>query len=196
MWADQFQVLSNPLDNEVTWFASGSLPTLLRSSTSDNFYSKTRLSVAAIDMYCNSGRLHVQTRLRVLALWPRNRDSIAAADGVFLFSKTLRPTLQSTQPYIHLVLGTLTPDVKWAGCEADHIVARLKNSWICTSAPRVPSWLASLYNYVSLLTSFFPLYEPIPESLYPQKRCSFHIVFSHVLAKNFLYVQPYLCTWT
>jgi len=88
MCADQFQGLNNPLDNEVTWFASGSLPTLLRNSTSDNIYSKTRLSVAAIDVYCNSGRLHVQTRL--LALWRRNRDSIATADGILLFSKTIR----------------------------------------------------------------------------------------------------------
>jgi hypothetical protein len=94
MWADQFQGLNNPLYKEVTWFASGSLPTLLRSSTSDNIYSKTRLSVAAIDVCCNSGRLHVQTR--ILALRPRNRDSIAAADGVLLFSKTIRPALQST----------------------------------------------------------------------------------------------------
>jgi hypothetical protein len=50
MWAEQFHGLNNPRDNEVTWFASGSLPTLLRSSTSDNIYSKTRLSVAAIDV--------------------------------------------------------------------------------------------------------------------------------------------------
>jgi len=55
--------VNNPLDNEVTWFASGSLPTLLCNSTSDNIYSKTRLSVAAIDVCCNAGRLHVQTKL-------------------------------------------------------------------------------------------------------------------------------------
>jgi hypothetical protein len=97
MWADQFQGLNNPLNNEVTWCASGNLPTLLRNFTTDNIYSKTRLIVAAIDMCCNSGRLHVQTRL--LALWPRNRDSITAADGGFLVSKMIRPALQFTQPY-------------------------------------------------------------------------------------------------
>jgi hypothetical protein len=94
MWADQFQGLNNPLYNEVTLFASGSLPTPLRNSTSDNIYSKIRLSVAAIDVCCNSGRLHAQTRL--LALRLRNRDSIAAAVGVLLFSKTIKPALQST----------------------------------------------------------------------------------------------------
>jgi len=61
MWADQSQGLNNPLDNEVTWFVSGSLPTLLRNSTIDNIYSQTRLSVATIDVCYNSGRLHVQT---------------------------------------------------------------------------------------------------------------------------------------
>jgi hypothetical protein len=112
----------------------------------------------------------------------------------FLFSKMIRPALQSTQPFPHLELGNVSPDLNWAGRETDHIVPRLKNSWSSTSTPRLPSWLASLYNYVSSLAFFFPLHEPILQSLYPQKRFSFHIVFSHVPAKTFLHVQPYSYT--
>jgi len=140
MWADQFQGLNNPLDNKVTWCASGNLPTLLRNSTSDNIYSKTRLIVAAIDMCCNQ----VACMYRQDYLLYDRGIVIRSQQRMVVFSSPKWSDPLCNPPSLILVLGTLSPDVKWAGREADHIVPRLKNSWGCTSAPRLPSWLASI----------------------------------------------------
>jgi hypothetical protein len=61
--------------------------------------------------------------------------------GNFLFSKSSRPALRSTQPPIQWVPGALSPRVKRPGCEVDHsppTTAEVKKMWIYTSAPMLP----------------------------------------------------------
>jgi hypothetical protein len=56
----------------------------------------------------------------------------------FLFSKSSKPALRSTQPPIQWVPGALSPGVKQAGYEVDHsppISAEVKKMWIYTSTP-------------------------------------------------------------
>jgi hypothetical protein len=56
----------------------------------------------------------------------------------FLFSKSSRPVLGSTQPPIQWVPGALSPKVKRPGREADHsppTSAEIKKMWIYTSTP-------------------------------------------------------------
>jgi hypothetical protein len=56
----------------------------------------------------------------------------------FLFSKSFRPTLGSTQPPIQRVPGALSPGVKRTECVADHsppASAKVKNMRIYTSTP-------------------------------------------------------------
>jgi len=38
----------------------------------------------------------------------------------FFFATLLKPALEPTQPHIQWVPVTLTPGIKWPGCEADH----------------------------------------------------------------------------
>jgi hypothetical protein len=56
----------------------------------------------------------------------------------FLFSKSSRPALGSTQPPIQWAPGVLSPWVKRQGREADHsppVSAEVKKMWIYTSTP-------------------------------------------------------------
>jgi hypothetical protein len=56
----------------------------------------------------------------------------------FLFSTSSRLALGSTQPPIQWVLGALSPEVKWLGCEADHSPppsVEAKKIWMYTSTP-------------------------------------------------------------
>jgi hypothetical protein len=56
----------------------------------------------------------------------------------FLFSKSSRPALRSTQPPIQWVPGALSPGVKWPRREVDHsppTSAEVKKIWIYTSTP-------------------------------------------------------------
>jgi hypothetical protein len=77
-----------------------------------------------------------------------SRDSvvgIASPNRVknFLFSKSSRPALRSTQPPIQWVPGALSPGVKRPGLEVDHsppASAEFKNMWMYTSTPHTPSW--------------------------------------------------------
>jgi hypothetical protein len=64
----------------------------------------------------------------------------------FLFSTSSRPPLGSTQRPIQWVLWALSPGVKWPGHEADHsppASAEVKEIWIYTSLPRMPSWCSA-----------------------------------------------------
>jgi hypothetical protein len=61
----------------------------------------------------------------------------------FLFSKSSRPALRSTQPPIQWVPAALSPGVKRSGREVDHsppTSAEVKRMWIYTSTPHTPSW--------------------------------------------------------
>jgi hypothetical protein len=51
---------------------------------------------------------------------PRRRSSSPGRVKSFLFSKSSRPALRSTQPPIQWVAGALSPGVKRPGSEADH----------------------------------------------------------------------------
>jgi hypothetical protein len=56
----------------------------------------------------------------------------------FLFSKSSRPALRSTQPPLQWV-----PGIKRPGSEVDHsppTSAEVKKMWIYTSTPHTPSW--------------------------------------------------------
>jgi hypothetical protein len=64
----------------------------------------------------------------------------SSPDGgeTFLISTSCRLVLGPTQPPIQWVLGTLSKGVKQLGLEASHqppVSAKVKNMWICTSAP-------------------------------------------------------------
>jgi hypothetical protein len=64
-------------------------------------------------------------------------------DKNFLFSKSPRPALRSTQPPIQWVPGALSPRVKRPGRVVDHsppTSAEVKKIWIYTSTPHTPSW--------------------------------------------------------
>jgi hypothetical protein len=61
----------------------------------------------------------------------------------FLFSKSSRPALRSTQPPIQWVPGALSPGVKRPGREVDRsppTSAEVKKMRIYTSTPHTPSW--------------------------------------------------------
>jgi len=68
-----------------------------------------------------------------------------AEAGTFLFTTASRPSLESTQPLIQWILGTLSMGVKWVGHEADYshsFSAEVKNAW-CKLLPLLPhtsSW--------------------------------------------------------
>jgi hypothetical protein len=67
---------------------------------------------------------------------PRDRSSSPGRVKNFLFSKSSRPALGSTQPPIQWVPGALSPEVKRPGREADHSPpssAKVKKIWIYTS---------------------------------------------------------------
>jgi hypothetical protein len=56
----------------------------------------------------------------------------------FLFFKSCRPALGSTQPPIQLVTAALSPEIKRPGREADHSLstsAEVKKMWIYKSTP-------------------------------------------------------------
>jgi hypothetical protein len=68
----------------------------------------------------------------------RGRSSIPGRVKTFLFPKSSRPALGSTQPPIQWVPCTLSPVVKWPGREVDHsppASAEVKKMWIYTSNP-------------------------------------------------------------
>jgi hypothetical protein len=61
----------------------------------------------------------------------------------FLFSKSSRPALGSTQPPIQWVPGALSAAVKRPGREANHLPpasAEVKKMWIYRSTPHTPLW--------------------------------------------------------
>jgi hypothetical protein len=69
---------------------------------------------------------------------PRDRSSSPGRDKNFLFSKSSRPALVSTQPPIQWVPGALSSGIKLPGREADHsppTSAEVKKMWIYTSTP-------------------------------------------------------------
>jgi hypothetical protein len=58
--------------------------------------------------------------------------------GSRMFSTLSRPALGSTQPCVQCVPGDLSPGVKRAGCETDHLPptsAKVKKMWIYISIP-------------------------------------------------------------
>jgi hypothetical protein len=68
----------------------------------------------------------------------RGRNSSPGRVKNFLFSKSSRQALGSTQPPIQWVPGALSPRVKRPGREADHsprASAEVKKMWIYTSTP-------------------------------------------------------------
>jgi hypothetical protein len=69
---------------------------------------------------------------------PRSRISSPGEGKNFLFSTSCRPALGPTQPPIQWVTGTLSPEVKRPGREANHsppTSAEVKNMWIYTFTP-------------------------------------------------------------
>jgi hypothetical protein len=69
---------------------------------------------------------------------PRGRSSSPGRVKNYLFSKSSRLALRSTQPPIQLVPGALSPGVKRTGREADHsppTSAEVEEMWIYTSTP-------------------------------------------------------------
>jgi hypothetical protein len=69
---------------------------------------------------------------------PRVRSSSPGRVKNFLFSKSSRPALGSTQPPIQWEPGALSPGLKRSGREADHsppASAEVKIMWIYTSTP-------------------------------------------------------------
>jgi hypothetical protein len=69
---------------------------------------------------------------------PRGRSSSPGRIKNFLFSKSSRPGLRSTQPPIQWVPGALSLTVKRPGREVDHsppTSAEVKKVWIYTSIP-------------------------------------------------------------
>jgi hypothetical protein len=78
-------------------------------------------------------------------------------DGVknFLFSRSSRPALRSTQPPLQWVPGALSPGVKRPGREVDHsppTSAEVKKMWIYTSAPPY-AFMAWCFNLLSTGTT-------------------------------------------
>jgi hypothetical protein len=69
---------------------------------------------------------------------PRSRCSSLGRVKYYLFSAVFIPALRSTQHSIEEVQGTLSPEVKRRGSEADHSLpasAEVKNIYIYKSAP-------------------------------------------------------------
>jgi hypothetical protein len=63
---------------------------------------------------------------------------VPVGSRMFLFSRSSRPALRSTQPPLQWVPGDLSPEVKRPGREVDHSPpnsAEVKKMWIYTSAP-------------------------------------------------------------
>jgi hypothetical protein len=78
--------------------------------------------------------LHEELR----AGWPRGRSSSPGGVKNFLFSRSSRPPLRSTQPPIQWVPGALSLGIKRRGLEVDHsppTSAEVKKMWIYTSTP-------------------------------------------------------------
>jgi hypothetical protein len=74
---------------------------------------------------------------------PRGRTSSPGRIKKFLFSKSSRPALGSTQPPIQLAPGVLSPGEKRPGREADHTPPARAESRKCGSIrplPHTPSW--------------------------------------------------------
>jgi hypothetical protein len=72
---------------------------------------------------------------------PRGRSSSHSRVKNFLFSKSSRPALRSTQPPIQWVTGALSAGVKRPGREVDHsppTSAEVKKIWIYTSTLHTP----------------------------------------------------------
>jgi hypothetical protein len=95
---------------------------------------------------------------------PRGRSSSPGGGKNFHFSIMSRPALRPTQPPIQWVPGTLSPELKWPGREADHSPptnAEVQKTWAYTSTPpyvlmalRSISYAqGQLYLYFSLSTS-------------------------------------------
>jgi hypothetical protein len=87
--------------------------------------------------------------------------------GIFLFATMSRLALEPTQTPIHWVPGVLFLEVKWPGCEADHLPpssAKVKNAWSYTSTP--PRHLRDMVlsytqGYLYLLLSVFSFPTPL-----------------------------------
>jgi len=63
----------------------------------------------------------------------------------FLFSKPFQLAVQSTQPHVKWVLGTLPQRHKWPRHEDVYSCmsgVKIKNKWNYMSLPHLPSWLA------------------------------------------------------
>jgi hypothetical protein len=74
----------------------------------------------------------------LLAGRPRGRISSPDRITNFLFSTSSRPALSFTQPPIKWVPGSVYPEVKRKGSEADHSPStsvEIKKMWIYTSTP-------------------------------------------------------------
>jgi hypothetical protein len=74
---------------------------------------------------------------------PRDQSSRPCWDKTFLLSTSSRPILGLTHLPIQWVSASLSPAVKWPGCEADHsppISAEVNNTWIQTFTPNMSSW--------------------------------------------------------
>jgi hypothetical protein len=72
----------------------------------------------------------------LLAEGQRDRVKRPYRVKIFLFSTSSSPVLGPIQPPIQWVTGSLSPEVKWLGREADHLpttIAEVKNTWIYTS---------------------------------------------------------------
>jgi hypothetical protein len=71
---------------------------------------------------------------------PRGRSSSPGRVNNFLLSTSSRPALGPTQPPIQGVPGSLSPEVKRPGHEADHsppTSAEVEKTWICTFTPTI-----------------------------------------------------------
>jgi hypothetical protein len=69
---------------------------------------------------------------------PRGLSSCPGRGKIFLLSTSSRPILETTQPHIQRLQGSISSRVKRPGREADHLLATLaeaKNISIYTSIP-------------------------------------------------------------
>jgi hypothetical protein len=81
---------------------------------------------------------------------------IPSKGKIFLFSTASKLALGPTQLPIQMVLGALTPGVKWLGCEADQSPpssAEVKNDKAIPPLPNPSSWLnAKLFKHRNKFT--------------------------------------------
>jgi hypothetical protein len=94
------------------------------------------------DMALCSKIFNVSHNPKLRAGRPRDRSSNPGRVRNFLFSKSSRPVLRSTEPPIQWVPGALPPGLKRPGREVDHsppTSAEVKKMWIYTSTSHTPS---------------------------------------------------------